>query len=270
MLNVLLAQEMVHDLRMRKPSPNVAFKLDMAKAYDRVQWPFLLGMLRHMGFPEPWVDMIRRCISQCWFSVLINGNSAGFFQSTRGLRQGDPLSPSVFVLAADYLSRALDRLICRDASMQFHSRLRGFPISHLAYADDVLIFSQAHEDSVARLIQCLEHYMAVSGQRINHGKSNFYISAHYEEEWRPRLEASSGFTHGTLPFTYLGVPIFRGFQRISFFTGLKNKLSERIHGWSHRQLSFGGQTCINTKHVNDDSVTHFKSPSTALGVSTPT
>ncbi|XP_042029874.1 uncharacterized protein LOC121776772 [Salvia splendens] len=117
--NVLLAQEMFHELQRSTPAPNVAIKIDMAKAYDRVQWPFLLKVLKHMGFPEPWVDLIKRCIGSCWFSILVNGAPAGCFKSTRGLRQGDPISPALFVLAADYLSRLLDKLILGNKEMTF-------------------------------------------------------------------------------------------------------------------------------------------------------
>ena len=96
--NALLAQELIHDLgkelNSRGRSPNLALKLDMAKTYDRVQWPFLLRVLEKMGFSPTWVGMISRCISSrcissCWFLVLVNSGPTGFFQSSRGLRQGD-------------------------------------------------------------------------------------------------------------------------------------------------------------------------------------
>ncbi|XP_041995763.1 uncharacterized protein LOC121745889 [Salvia splendens] len=149
--NVLLAQEMFHELARRSPAPNVAIKIDMAKAYDRVQWSFLIKVLRRMGFPAAWVDLIERCIGFCWFSILINGAPAGFFKSTRGLRQGDPISPALFVIAADYLSRALDKLILGKKEMTFKASRRCMEISHLAYADDIIIFTQAAANPLRRI-----------------------------------------------------------------------------------------------------------------------
>lgn len=115
--NILLAQEMVHEIGTQGCHPNLILKLDMAKSYDRIQWRFLFRVLELRGFPSPLLDMIRRCISLCGITVLVNGQLSGYFQSTRGLRQGDPLSPTLFVLAADYLSRGLDILFDRFPTM---------------------------------------------------------------------------------------------------------------------------------------------------------
>jgi len=108
--NVLLAQEMVTGITKRGKPANVVIKLDMAKAYDRVSWFFLMKVLRKMGFDSRFTDMIWRLIANNYYSVLINGQSYGFFHSTRGVKQGDSLSPTLFILAAEVLSRALNSL----------------------------------------------------------------------------------------------------------------------------------------------------------------
>ncbi|XP_042067142.1 uncharacterized protein LOC121810441 [Salvia splendens] len=245
--NALLAQELINDLgkelSSRGRSPNLALKLDMAKAYDRVQWPFLLKVLDTMGFSQTWVDMIRRCISSCWFSVLVNGGPAGFFQSSRGLRQEDPLSPSLFVLAADYLSRCLDRLIKGDREMVYRCRKKAPIITHLSYADDIIIFSRAHREAVEKLVGCLDHYIVVSGQLVNNGKTHFFL-ANEHMEFADVVEEVGGFQRGAMPFTYLGVPIFRGARRADHLLPLRQRLMDKIHSWSHRHLAFGGRLAL--------------------------
>ncbi|KAL2247920.1 UNVERIFIED_CONTAM: putative mitochondrial protein, partial [Sesamum indicum] len=173
--NVLLAQELVHSLESRRSEANVIFKLDMAKAYDRVNWEFLFQVLRLKGFPQHWINLVANAVSNCWFSVLVNGEHAGFFHSTRGLRQGDPLSPALFVLAADYLSQGLNRLFVAHPMMYYQSpgRVR---VSHLAYADDMMIFTNICRQHMELLRDFLHAYERVSGQRINSAKSSFILS----------------------------------------------------------------------------------------------
>ena len=95
------------DSKLRFGEPSVLCKLDMEKAYEHVDWNFLLYLLRRCGFGERWCSGIKHCISSAHFSVLINGVPSSFFGSSRGVRQGDPLSPSLFVLVMEAFSRML-------------------------------------------------------------------------------------------------------------------------------------------------------------------
>lgn len=112
--NVLLTQELVIDIGKRGRPSNVVIKLDMAKAYDRVSWFFLMKVLRKVGFSEYFVDMIWRLLANNYYFVMINGKPHGFFHSTRGVKQGEPLSPVLFIILSEVLTRALNSLFMND------------------------------------------------------------------------------------------------------------------------------------------------------------
>ncbi|KAL0293825.1 UNVERIFIED_CONTAM: hypothetical protein Scaly_3134600 [Sesamum calycinum] len=128
----------------------------LPKAYDRVSWSSL-SSLAAKGFPTTLDWLGANAISHCWFSVLVNGEHAGFFHSTHGLRQGDPLSPALFVLAADYLSRGLERLFAARPTM-FYQAPGLIWVSHLAYADDLMIFTTTCRENMELLRDFLRAY----------------------------------------------------------------------------------------------------------------
>lgn len=107
---MLLAQEIIRDINKRNKLHNVVVKLDMTKAYDIVSWKYLIQVIRKFDFSERLIDMIVRLISNNWYFILMNGRSFGFFQSSRELKQEDPLSPTLFIIAAEVLARSLNGL----------------------------------------------------------------------------------------------------------------------------------------------------------------
>ncbi|XP_075521602.1 uncharacterized protein LOC142554810 [Primulina tabacum] len=238
--NILLAQELTHSLTLPTRGGNVILKLDMAKAYDRVQWPFLFEVLRHFGFSERVVEMVSACISHCHFSVNINGSLSGFFGSTRGLRQGDPLSPMLFILGAEYLSRGLDRLYLQHPELRYRSCC-DILISHLAYADDVIIFANGGSRSLRRLMGLLHHYENCSGQLVNAVKSSVILPPRCSERLRSRILRITRFAEGHLPLKYLGVPLFRGNRVCSLFEHLLQSVRRKLEGWEIRTLSPGSR-----------------------------
>lgn len=148
----------------------------MTKAYDRLEWPFLFAVLRKFGFSEVWLKFIQRMFTQCWFSVIFNGAVKGDFPSSRGLRQGDPLAPSLFILAEEALSRGLFTLFHSYSIKAFATSGNGPIISHLLYADDTIIFTNGTKSSLNKLMTFLSSYEAASGQLINKEKSCYILS----------------------------------------------------------------------------------------------
>ena len=138
----LIANEGV-DSWLRRKESGLLCKLNIAKVYDHICWDFILMVLEKMGFRSRWLQWIKWCISTATFSVLVNGSPVGFFRSIRGLRQGDPLSPYLFVIDMEVFSW----LIHRDMEGNFWSGCNvggrgeeGLVLTHLLYADDTLIF----------------------------------------------------------------------------------------------------------------------------------
>ncbi|KAL9673369.1 hypothetical protein QQ045_029625 [Rhodiola kirilowii] len=186
--NISLAHDLTHELNEKSRGGNVIISIDMTKAYDKVSWSFLISMLRHLRFNENWCDLIFRCISNCWYSVLWGGKMHGYFKSSQGVRQGDPLSPSLFLVAVEYFSRKLNLAVDK---------------GELAIIAD---------------------FCTHSGQSINLQKTKIFFSSSIREAQKTSLLQLTGFSEGVFPITYLGAPLFRGAARIDFFDYLVDKV----------------------------------------------
>ncbi|XP_057252132.1 secreted RxLR effector protein 78-like [Beta vulgaris subsp. vulgaris] len=147
--NVLLAHEVFHSFKNKKGTSGwLAIKLDMEKAYDRLEWNYIFTTLEKLGFCDRWIEWLRQCISTVSFSVLVNGIPGETFVPQRGIRQGDPLSPYIFILCAEMLARQLQNASLagtRSLGVTLgHSRVK---IPFLTFADDTMIFAKASEES---------------------------------------------------------------------------------------------------------------------------
>ncbi|MCI23418.1 RNA-directed DNA polymerase (Reverse transcriptase), partial [Trifolium medium] len=146
---------------------DLALKIDISKAYDRVSWGFLKGMLERMGFGEKWIQWMMMCISSVNYHVLMNFDRVGPIFPGRGLRQGDPLSPYLFILMAEGLTSLIHQAIGR-GDIHGVKICRGAPmVSHLLFADDCFLFCRASIDEANHLLKILKTYEDASGQQIN-------------------------------------------------------------------------------------------------------
>jgi hypothetical protein len=111
------------DTRLKGKKGYIAIKLDMSKAYDRVEWQFLEEIIKRLGFAEHWISLLMKCVRSVTYSVLVNGNPIGCISPSKGFRQGDSLSPYLFLLCAKGLCSMLSRA-------EGDGRITGIPISH--------------------------------------------------------------------------------------------------------------------------------------------
>jgi hypothetical protein len=140
--NVIMAFKVLHYLKNLGAGANyqMAAKLDMSKAYDQVEWNFLQAILQKLGFHRRWVDLIMTCVSTTSYTVMVNGAPYGYIKPSRGLRQGDPLSPYLFLLCAEGLSALIRKSEREKAIRGIAICRRGPRLSHLFFADDSIIF----------------------------------------------------------------------------------------------------------------------------------
>lgn len=157
--NQVIVQEILHSFKTRKTKPGLmAIKLDLQKAYDRVNWKFIQAILLHLGFNETFTSWIISCISSVSFEVLVNGGKTESFKLGRGLRQGDPLSPYLFILGQEILSRLLESALRSKNLQGIKTSMSGPTITHVMYADDIVLFSKASRKDVETISGILEKY----------------------------------------------------------------------------------------------------------------
>ena len=203
--NVVLAHEIVHSFKYTgKRKGFLGIKLDFQKAYDKMEWNFLLVVLRAFRFSNSFINLIHQCLSTVEFTLLLNGGLGPSFSPSRGLRQGDPLSLYLFILCKEVIMRLINRKVPQKNLTGFKVSNTAPPISKLCYADDILLFCKAKSSKLAILRKCLEKFCYWLGQSISVEKSTKGAS----HQFMNQVKCCWGLN--TLPqsTTYLGVPLF--------------------------------------------------------------
>ncbi|CAN6713710.1 unnamed protein product [Malus baccata var. baccata] len=232
--NIGIAHELFHFLKNRKTKCNfeLGIKLDMHKAYDRVKWDFLMAVMEKMGFNSRWRSLIMGCISTVIFSILLNGQPGSKFTPSKGLRQGDPLSPYLFLLVSEVLSLLIQRESDRGRIEGIQMDRVGPMISHIFFADDTLIFLKAKARNCRNLVQVIDEYCSASGQQVNKSKSSVFFGGNVPDQLSLHLATILGMEKVGNPGVYLGVPAIWG------------RLLGKIQGWKRSILSQAGREVL--------------------------
>jgi hypothetical protein len=244
--NVLIAFEALHtmDSRLSGKEGYVALKLDMSKAYDRVEWDFLETVMRRLGFDEKWIFLVMKCVRTIKYAVLINGQAFGEIVPSRGLRQGDPLSPYFFILCAEGLSEALKRGEREGGFTGLPITRGGTRLNHLFFADDSLLFCKAKASELESLQAILDSYEHASGQKLNKEKTSIFFSRNTKSAVRANLSHLIGVPPTQQYENYLGLPALVGRSRYRSFEGLKGRIWDKMHGWKEKFLSQAGKEVL--------------------------
>ncbi|XP_050280616.1 uncharacterized protein LOC126721610 [Quercus robur] len=242
--SVLIANECL-DSRLKSGIPSVIIKLDVEKAYDHVSWSALFYLTERMGFGEKWGRWMKMCISTARFSVLINRPPVGFFSSSCGLRQGDLLSPLLFLLVMEVLSRLLKRT--KDggfiSGFQANPNTRGgLHISHLLFVDDTILFCDASKEQLLHIHMVLIFFEAITRLKVNVGKSEIVSVGEVGN-----LDALAHILCckvGCLPMSYLGMPLGAHYKNSSIWNPIIERIEKKLASWKQLYLSKGGRLTL--------------------------
>ncbi|GAU25843.1 hypothetical protein TSUD_31070 [Trifolium subterraneum] len=268
--NALIATEVIHALKRKTQGRRgeLTLKIDITKAYDKVDWGFLRGVMTKMGFSDVWIRWVMMCVSSVNYSVLMNSDRVSPISPGRGLRQGDPLSPYLFILVTECLTALIHQAIGR-GDLHGVRICRGAPeVSHLLFADDCFLFCRANVAEVNELMRILHTYETASCQEVNLLKSEVFISRNMSQAAQEDLSRILGvkLVLGTgiylgLPSMaaqedlsrilgvklvlgtgiYLGLPSMVGRSKKAIFSYIKDRISKRINSWRGRALSKAGK-----------------------------
>lgn len=232
--NVFLIQELIRRYSRKMISPRAIIKTDMRKAFDTVDWYFLEEMLYALEFPARFVHWIMLCVRTPSYSLSINGGVHACFPG----KQGDPISPYLFILSLEYLSRLIKLNTMED--FNYHPQCDRHKITHLAFADDLMLFSRGDEGSIQVLMDSMKDFGDTMVLKLNIAKSNIYLAGVNDRDSQGILELSR-LIRGDYPFRYLGVPIVLERMKVIHYPPLLDKLRSFVNGWNARTLSYAGR-----------------------------
>ncbi|XP_062028661.1 uncharacterized protein LOC133744595 [Rosa rugosa] len=244
--NTLVANDVSHFIHNCYSSTEGVFslKLDMSKAYDRMEWSFLEVVFLSLGFAESWLGVIMKCVTTVKYAFLINDQHRGHLTPTRGLRQGDPLSPYLFLLCTEVFSALLERKV-GNGELQGIKVCEGAPtIHHLLFADDSLLFGKATLHECLHIQNVLHDYELASGQQINFSKSSIVFSKRVPEVDKCAMTGFLGVSIEAKHEKYLGLPTYLGRNRTEPFAYIKENLSKKLAGWQGKLLSSAGKDLL--------------------------
>jgi hypothetical protein len=216
----------------------------MMKAYDRVEWNYLRAIMLKLGFQERWLNIIMGMVTSVSFSVLLNGQKLEKFTPSHGIRQGDPISPYLFLLAAEGLSCLLKSRVQSSSLGGIQVATSAPPVNHLLFAGDSLLFFKANTEGAEEVSLLLETYAKASGQRVNKDKSSIFFSKGCPEVVRTAVKNVLNIPNEQLNEKYLGMPSDVGSSKNGAFKYLKDRLWAKIQGWMEKLLSSAGKEVL--------------------------
>jgi hypothetical protein len=238
--NFMLVQQTARYLHQQKQA-RILLKLDITKAFDSVSWPFLLEVMRFLGFGQIWCDIISGLLKSSSTQVLLNGIPGDRIVYRRGLRQGDPLSPMLFILVMDVLCYMVQRAAEENLLQPLARRALQHRIS--IYADDVVIFLKPSSGDIDITLGLLHLFGNASGLRTNVQKSSV-LPIQCQEEDKQTIQTHLPCQLLEFPCKYLGVPLSLHKLTKAQVQPIIDKVADRLPGWKADLLTRAGRKVL--------------------------
>ncbi|CAN1761157.1 Transposon TX1 uncharacterized 149 kDa protein [Linum perenne] len=244
--NIMIVHEVIHHFKKRagKYQWDMMIKLDMKKAYDMVDWEGLDKIMRVMGFSDMWCNWINECIRTVQFSVMVNGAPTDNFKPSRGIRQGDPMSPFLFIILTNTLSFLIEKGISHGSLKGLKLNRRCPTLTHVLFADDTILFGDASVAEAMHIQKTMETYANITGQSINTQKSAIMFTRHTPQALKDLIAHGLGIPCSPDFGKYLGVPSEWGGPKKDVFKYLLSKMEALGESWKSQCMSHGGKEVL--------------------------
>lgn len=243
--NAIILQETVHSMHsMMGRKRYMVIKLDLAKAYDKMEWSFITNSLEMLQFPQHLIELIKACLSSSTFSINWQGKQTQRFSPSRGLRQGDPMSPLLFVTALERLSHCIQDAVNDGLWCPLKFGRGGPEVSYLLFANDILLIAEASDANTRVILDILNRFTNCSGKSINNAKSCVLFSSNTPPSVAASISAQLGIAATDNLGRYLGIPIIIGRKGKADFSFLIDKIRAKLSGWKAATLSQAGHISL--------------------------
>nr|GEV66261.1 hypothetical protein [Tanacetum cinerariifolium] len=238
--NILITQELLKGYDRRSRPKRCCLKIDIAKADDTVDWCFLEKCLLQFGFHQKMVHWIMVCVTTAKFTINVNGKRHGYFTSDRGLRQGNPISPYLFTLVMEVFTLLMMKNTQNDPQFRYHKGCKELKITHLCFANDLLVLCHGDANPVRTVKRTLEEFSNVSGLIPSINKSTIFFGNVNSEE-KQKIIVELPFNVGKLPVKYLGVPLVTKKLGAKECKQPVDKVKNKVEDWKNKYLSYASR-----------------------------
>ena len=243
--NAIVVQEIIHTMgRAKGKCGYMALKIDLEKAYDKLEWGFIRSMLIRYNFPDNLNDIIMSCISSVSTSLLFNGGSLESFKPSRGIRQGDSLSPYIFILCMEFLGQLIQEKCEAKVWCPVKASKSGLSFSHFFFVDDLVLFPKANAVNCNAIREVIDTFCKCSGQTVSDSKSRVYFSPNIDQDDKEALSDILGFHQTEYLGKYLGFPIKHQGNNKQDFGFVLDRVKSKLAGWKANLFSLAGRAVL--------------------------